>query len=323
MKSRSVERPSYYFPFGWCLVISWFMGAPLVNAQENESIQQIIQLDSITIQAEKAGFDVNDFIDLVVGDKSFYEAFRHLRTTGYTFENRIFIFDRKNAEVASYTSLARQFYHTPCRYMVEENKVVRGNFFTKKGDYNYYTAKLYDRMFFTHDTVCIPPGDPELSGEKKDVQGMEKHVGELKKLIFTPGQKANVPLIGHKTAIFEKEMLPFYDYLIGSDTLNGQASYVFTVRTKAEYQQHQEGKTIIKKLQTWFAKGNLQILKRKYTLAAKTILYHFTVDMDIDLIRDGGIYYPQTISYDGIWKLASKKPERARFTIRFSQFKNN
>lgn len=322
MNFKGYKRPGFYGPIGLCLLMGGFISTPSVYAQENESIYQIIQLDSITIQAEKAGFDVDDFIDLVIRDKSFYEAFRHLRTTTYSFENRIFIFDRKNIEVASYKSLARQFYQSPCRYMAEANKVVQGNFFTKKGDYNYYTAKLYDRMFFTHDTVCISQEDLTFSNEK-DPQGMEKHVGELKKLIFTPGKKANVPLIGHKTAIFEKEMLPYYDYLIGSDTLNGQPSYLFTVRTKEEFRDHQEGKTIIKNLQTWFAKGNLQILKRRYTLAARTLLYHFTVDMDIDLIKVGEIYYPQTISYEGIWKLASKKTERAKFTIGFSQFKNH
>ncbi|MDZ4707526.1 MAG: hypothetical protein SH818_03910 [Saprospiraceae bacterium] len=305
-----------------CLCMGCRLGGPSLSAQEIESIYQIIQLDSITIRAEKEGFDIDDFIDLVIRDKSFYEAFQHLRTIGYTFQNEILMLDRKMEKMASYQSMARQYYKKPCRYMTEETRDVQGRFFTKKGDYKYYTAKLYDRMFFTQDTVCIPEGDPAFSVET-DPEGMEKHVLELKKLIFNPGKKANVPLIGNKTAIFEKEMWPYYDYSIGSDTLEGQPSYVFTVQTKKEYLLHNPGKTVIKNLQTWFAKGSLQILKRKYTLAANTLLYHFNVNMDIDLIKTGEFYYPQMITYDGIWKVASKKMEHAKFKIRFSQFKND
>ena len=304
------------------LCMGYHLVTPSLSAQENESIYQIIQLDSITIRAAKEGFEVDDFIDLVINDKSFYEAFQHLRTIGYTFQNEILILDRKKEKIASYHSTARQYYQKPCRYMTEEFKDVQGRFFTKNGDYKYYTARLYDRMFFTHDTVCIPEGGPGFS-PTADPEGMEKHVHELKKLIFTPGKKANVPLIGNKTAIFEKEMLPYYDYSIGSDTLEGQPTYVFTVQTKKEFLLHNPGKTVIKNLQTWFAKGSLQILKRQYTLAASTLLYHFNVTMDINLIKTGEFYYPQMITYDGTWKVASKKTEHAKFKIRFSQFKND
>ncbi len=29
-----------------------------------------------------------------------------------------------------------------------------GNFYDRKGDYNYYTAELYANLFFTKGTVC-------------------------------------------------------------------------------------------------------------------------------------------------------------------------
>lgn len=312
-------RPIFALKLSLYFLIGFYPGSIVLSAQDNEPIYQVIQLDSVTIQAEQNGFNVEDFIDLVIRDTTFYAAFHQLRSAGYTFVNHISILNRKGNETASYRSLAHQYYQEPCRYMTEERKEVRGDFFTKKGGYQYYTAKLYDRMFFTHDTVC-KAGKSSWNAEDGNEKGMEKHVNELKKLIFTPGKKANVPLIGNKTAIFEKDMLPYYDYRIGSDTLNGQAAYVFTVQTKSDYATSNTGKTVIKNLKTWFAKGSFQILKRTYTLEANTLLYHFKVNMDIDILKVKDKYFPQSITYDGVWKVAAKKAEQAKFNIRFSQF---
>ena len=42
------------------LCMGYHLVTPSLSAQENESIYQIIQLDSITIRAAKEGFDVDD-----------------------------------------------------------------------------------------------------------------------------------------------------------------------------------------------------------------------------------------------------------------------
>lgn len=303
------------------IFLSSLINPTSLSAQDNEPIYQVIQLDSVVITASRNGFDVDDFIDMVVRDSSFYEAFRNLRTADYHFQNLINIYDNKGRIKSSYKSMAHQVFNTPCRHMEETNKVIEGNFFDKHGEYEYYTAKLYDRMFFTHGTVCKSENNSEDPGAGKP-KGMEKHVSELKKLIFHPGQKASVPLIGNKTAIFEKDMLPYYNYTIQHDTLRHQQSYVFTVSTKPEYQDQQTGKTVIKNLQTWFSMENFQILKRQYTLEAKTLVYQFQVAMDIDVVRVNDKYYPSYISYDGTWKVAGKKREHAKFNIHFSNFKN-
>lgn len=286
---------------------------PLTSQEDPSSIYQIIQLDSIVITAGREGFDVLDFIELVLRDTSFYEAFRNLRFASYSFDNSISVLDKSRNEKAAYRSLAHQVYAAGCRQMKEEQKSVSGPFLNKKGEYQYYTAKLYDRLFFTHGKICYPvstdAGEP---GPK----GMEKHVEELKTLIFSPGKKARVPLLGDKTAIFEKEMMAYYDYRISADSLPHRPCYKFSVEAKPEFKN--SPRTVIKQLHTWFEKGSLRVVRRTYNLQAKTLLYQFNVNMKIDVTQSAGKYYPTDIDYQGRWKVVSKKAEDALFRIRFS-----
>lgn len=288
---------------------------PLSSQEDLNSIYQIIQLDSLVITADREGFDVMDFIEMVMRDTSFYEAFRNLRFASYSFDNFISVLDKSRNEKAGYRSLAHQVYADSCRQMKEEQKSVAGPFLNKKGEYQYYTAKLYDRLFFTHGKICYPSSaDPGEPGPK----GMEKHVEELKTLLFSPGKKARVPLLGDKTAIFGKEMRAYYDYRISADSFSHRPCYKFSVEAKAEFLN--SPRTVIKQLHTWFEKGSLRVVRRTYTLEAKTFLYQFKVNMKIDVTQSSGKYYPTAIDYQGRWKVVSKKAEDARFRIRFSNF---
>ncbi|HNT22077.1 MAG TPA: hypothetical protein PKL70_16690 [Saprospiraceae bacterium] len=296
--------------FIWCRPVS-------ATAQEDPAaIYRHIHLDSVVITAERGGFDVLDFIELVLRDTSFYEAFRNLRFASYSFENKLVILDKSRQEKAGYRSLAHQVYDSSCRQMKEEQRLVSGPFLDPKGDYRFYTAKLYDRLFFTHGKICHPaPADVQDTRSK----GMEKHVEELKTLIFSPGKIARVPLLGNKTAIFEKEMMAYYDYRISADSLSHRPCYKFSVEAKPQFLH--SPRTVIKQLHTWFEKGSLKVVRRTYTLQAKTLLYQFKVDMKIDVNQTAGKYYPTAIDYEGRWKVVSKKAEDALFRIRFSEFK--
>ena len=298
-------------------LISIFILSSIYQASsqvEVEGFGGIINLDSITVTASRAGFDVADFVDLVRNDKSFYQAFTNLRHHSYEFSNHIAVLNKNQEVAASYDSQARQTSDGDCRSMEEWDRTVKGKFFKnkKKRKHKYYTAKLYDRLFFTKDTVCesvrIYEGDGDLR--------QEGHIDKLKQLVFSPGEKINVPLIGKKMEIFEPRMAKYYDYEINSVSYKeDQPAYVFSAIVKPAYQEHKKDKTVIKSLQTYFDKTSFQVLARDYRLQYSGALFDFDVTMRIELKKVNEKYVPSFLSYDGDWKVAVKRRERVRFSM--------
>ncbi|MEM8908539.1 MAG: hypothetical protein AAGD05_11880 [Bacteroidota bacterium] len=282
----------------------------------------IVELDSVVITASKAGFNVEDFIDLVRNDASFYQAFRNLRFLSYVFHNSIVFFDKDGQPKVHYESWAEQLSDGDCRSMkiLEEN--ITGKYYKSKRKPRYYTTRLYERLFYTKGTICESIRAQNQNGQKK--KGMAKHVEELKKLLFRPGEKAKVPLIGKKTAIFEERMHRYYDYRISSAAYQDSIDcYVFTVALKPQYLKKKKGKTVIKFLETYFEKETLQVIARNYQLQHKTALFDFDVFMKIKLQKWGGLYLPAFIQYDGTWDVAFKKRETARFEMRIEEIRIN
>ena len=278
----------------------------------------IILLDSIVVSATRSSLDINDFVDMVRKDESFYKAFNNIRTLSYSADNQIAMFDKKGKAKAEYKSSTKQNYDGECRTMEVVKEDVEGNYYKKKRKYRYYTAKMFDRIFFTHGKVC-KDGEPfEIEDSKR---GMEKHIQELKKLIFSPGEEADVPLIGNKTMIFSEEMSIYYNYSITSKKYKGSIScYVFGVEVKPEFQERKQGKTVIKKLETYFEKSNFQVIARNYTLTYFGSLFDFDVSMEIELKKVNDYYVPDYIKYDGWWDIPTKKPEISTFSSRFYDF---
>lgn len=283
----------------------------------DEEIAAIVLFDStVVVTAEKGGLNTKDFIRLVRNDSTFFKAFRNLRVASFTAENQIRFFDKKTkAELAGYASKTVQTFDGRCRTMEVLEEQVQGKFFKKNRDYRYYTAKMYDRVFFTHGKVCETA--ESLIQKEENLKGLEKQYNELKRLIFQPGEKVNVPLIGHKTAIFDNKLSPYYNYFITSKPFeNGVDCYVFTVTVKPEYLENKEGKTVIKFLETFFEKSNLQVIGRKYDLTYQGIV-DFDVHMEVELTKIGPDYFPKVVKYNGIWNIPTKKAENARFEARF------
>jgi hypothetical protein len=276
-------------------------------------------LDSIVVVASKNSFNIEDFVELVREDKSFYKAFSNIRSLSYSADNQIKMYDKKERVKASYSSKTTQYFDGECRTMVTNQQQVDGNFYKRKKKYRYYTAKMYDHIFFTHGKVCTKDTPPDYSAQLK---GIDKHVLELKKLIFSPGEKADVPLIGKKTEIFSEEMANYYNYSISSKSYkNGEECYVFGVSLKPEFVQKKKSKTVIKSLETYFEKSNFQVVARAYTLAYSSTLFDFDVSMEIELKKIGKLYVPEFIRYEGFWDIPTKKPEIAVFTAKFYDFR--
>ncbi len=309
----------------WLALLFWLVPQTVVTAQVDTSYSDfggIIYLDSFVVTASRTGFSVDDFIKMVQEDESFYQSFRNLRFASYTSDNDIQFFDKKGKLKTRYDNRIRQQVDVEgCRTMEVLMENTTGKFFKKQRKnkprkYKFFTSKMYDRLFFTNGRVCETKGEPE-----KQARGMAKYIAELKKLIFKPGSKAKVPLIGKKMEIFSPKMAKYYDYHIQSKKYKGKIDcYVFQVVIKAEYQQRKKGKTVIKFLETYFDKTSFQVIARNYELSYSSALFDFDVNMEIELTKWKDQYIPQHIRYDGFWDVPLKKRETGKFTIRFYDF---
>lgn len=275
-----------------------------------------INLDEVVVKAKRIGFDVNGFIKRVEDDTTFYRAFKNLRLVGFTADNDIRITDKKGGKtIASLKSHTRQVMNGNCRSMEVLDEKTTGNFYTKKGNYNYYTAELYANLFFTKGTVC---GDG--SGHGKG--SLERHKSQLKQLIFNPGKPiSGVPVVGSKVAIFDRDLMRYYDFSITSETYAGGTDcYVFSATIRKDLGSIDRAEVVIDELITYFNKETMEIVGRKYSLSYKTMVFDFKVRMNVQMTKAGDLLLPALITYSGTWNVPFKKRETADFTAKFTAF---
>jgi len=299
-----------YFVF-WALFFvttnSWAQ-----DKEVSKDIAAIVFLDSFVVTASQQGFVVEDFIDIIQEDESFFQAFHNLRLQEHQASNSLQFFDRKQRQRASYDNRIHQKVIDKCRTMDVLEEAAEGDFFTKKTPrkHNYYTARMHESVFFTNGQICEKRENPTISSE--NLSGIQKHINELKKLVFQPGKAVEVPLIGGKTAIFEKDMLPYYHFYLQQDTLtHARPCYTFIVAAKPNMRS---SKTIIKYLKTWFDQESFQVMGRHYHLQYSGVV-GFDVKMRATIQEVDTDYIPATIEYEGTWKVPLQKRETGAFKV--------
>jgi hypothetical protein len=286
-----------------------------------EGIAAVVFLDSFVVTAQRKGFNVHDFIDLVETDQSFYQAFRNLRFVNYRAKNRVQFFNKKGYSIALYQSNTQQYSDGRCRWMDTQKEHYGGEYLEKDEELEYYTSKLFERVFFTRDTICDDPTNTGISTDE-NARGMQKHYQSLKRLVFQPGQPVEVPFIGKKMAVFSPDMMKYYDYSITSTLFRGHRDcYLFTLKVKPEYQHKKEKRTVVKYMETYFDKETFTVVGRNYRLAYDGLFFAFEVDMSIELDVIGDKYLPQHIVYDGWWDIPLKKREIGQFEVVFENYK--
>lgn len=296
-----------------------FYSMPL-DAQEEEDIATYIILDDVVVTATQGGFDVEEFVTMVQEDRSFYEAFRNLRRASYHSNNQMKFFDKNQEIRATYDSQTRQSSTGYCRQMEVLSEEVRGNFFKRKKQYRYYTAKMYDKVFFTHGIVCDLDTTLIVDKENQNLSGLEKYYQELKKLIFLPGSQIDIPLIGKKAAIFEDKLRPYYNYTISSEIFQDSIDcYAFSVVLKEEEEIDSKNHTIISNLKTYFRKKDFQVVGRNYTLKHGGLIT-LDITMNVSLLKRAGKYLPEQIEFDGTWDVPFKPREQAYFKASFYRY---
>lgn len=268
-------------------------------------------------------FDYRRLLNQIKEDTTFYKAFRNLRILGFTSFNDIKMLNRKGGVAASLYSKTRQNRSNGCRTMDVLEEKTTGDFYDRKGEYNYETPELYAGLFFTKGTICGE--DNIVKGRTRNVsnkKGMEKHKEQLKMLFFNPGKKIpGIPLIGNKLDLYDDDAHKLYDYRLDLEEYKGQLCYVFSITPKENLGFLKNDRVVVDQMTTWFDQKTLEVLGRNYSLSYKALVYDFDVQMEVEMGKFEGLTVPKILRYKGNWDVAFKKRERAVFTATLFDFK--
>lgn len=288
------------------------------DSLDNERLSKMVSLSEVVMRSD---LNVPAFIKRVKEDTTFYKAFKTLHVIGYTSLNDIRITDKNGGLKASLSGKTKQYRSANCRSMQQLEEQTTGDFYSSKGNYNYYTADLYAALFFTKDTVCgetnIVKGTDFSVRSKK---GISKHKEQLKMLFFNPGKKIpGIPFIGDKIDIFDPTRAKYYDFAIDQTMYENQACYVFSIKAKEDLGGKKD-KIVIDQMTTWFNAKTMEVMARNYDMSYNAGAYDFDVHMEVELTKFGQHLVPKTLRYKGNWDVIFKKRERGSFTATLFNF---
>ncbi len=297
-------------------VILWGRAAP-GRAQE---LIKSIQLDSVMVQAVKGGFSVEDFIELVKNDTSFYTSFKNLHAYPFKFKTSLAVFTPEDKEKATLYREAAHHVEGNREWTEITREQSTGNLYKRNKTFKYYTAELLDYTFFPKDTGSLVRRNG--TGRSTENDQNNSNYERLKTLIFNPGTEVKgVPLIGKKMAIFEDEMSRYYDYFINAENYQDSIRcYKFICRARQDALQKTSDKAVIKELISWFDRKTFNIVKRRYVLSYQSVFFDFDVTMEINLTQINGALVPVLNTYKGYWDIPFRKAEIVGFTLNFSDY---
>jgi hypothetical protein len=279
----------------------------------------VVTLSDVVV---RSGTDVRGFIERVKADTTFYKAFRNLRVLRFTSLNDIRMLDRSGAVKASLYSRTRQEVSRGCRHTEKISEEVSGDFYEANGSYRYYTASLYAGLFFAFDSVC---GETNIvRGVERSIEGksgLDKHKEQLKMLFFNPGARIpGIPLMGNKVALFDPSNAKLYDFSIDMEDYKGRTCYLFTVKARDDLSAAERDQVVIDGMTTRFDYRTFNVLSRQYRMSYDAGVYHFQVQMEVELEPWKQYLLPRVIRYTGDWGVLFRKKEDAVFTATLFDF---
>lgn len=301
------------------LILSW--SCFLHDAKGQNDVASVVSLDELVVSARIDGFDVDDFIDQVKNDTTFYKAFLNLKYFPHEVKGAMVVYNKNESEKGTMKRRATQ--HLSIDEMMHVDITydqTNGNVKNRKGEWKYLTAEMYDDIFFPSSpqkvSNMIVSTDQELvSGSKLD-----KHKAQLKKMMFNPGAEIeNVPFIGDKMAIFEPHMVPLYDYGIFLTTRDSVECIAFSCFVKPGM----ESDAVIQDLTSYFDIDTKEVIAREYRLAHSTLLFDFDISMKIDNRQQDGWLLPEKVWYSGYWNAILMKKEIITFELQCTDYETN
>jgi len=302
------------------LLISCIFLAPFsLKAQQTtrfnpDTILTVVIDSPINIHSHR--LNTQDFIDAVLADTGFYQAFRNMKKYNFVAENYIYTFDKKN-RIDSKIYRKLRHVNVGTKHSIEYlAKRDSGNVYKKDGKYQLYTVNMFNYIFTNAYKSGFGTGNM-ISGRPgtKD----ESYKDKLKTLIFAPGHKVDgIPFISSKTEIFSPDMRQFYDYQFARGTyLDSIPVYRFKVIQKSSSSGND---VVIKELTTIFDMRTFQILGRYVNLQYHNLFIDMDIKMNIELINYHGDLVPAKVTYQGDWNIPLHKEERASFLVVQKQY---
>jgi hypothetical protein len=282
------------------------------NKPFNPDTIRTIVIDTPIANIRAHHLNAQDFIDAVLRDTGFYQAFRNMKKFSFIAENYIYTYDKKNRIDGK---IYRKLKHTinPAGKPVVEYLAKRdsGTLYKKDGKYQLYTLNMFDYIFTNAYNSTYNTGSSiKPKGDSKD----QSYKDKMKTLIFAPGHRVDgIPFISGKTEIFSPDMRQFYDYQYARGTyLDTIPVYRFRVVQKSSTEDND---VVIKELTTIFDTRTFQILGRYVNLRYHNMFIDMDVKMNMELNNINGELVPTKITYQGYWDIPFHKTEHASFLI--------
>lgn len=281
----------------------------------NPDTIKTIMIDSNLVNIKSHRLNAQDFIDAMLRDTSFYQAFRNMKKFSFNAENRIYTYDKKNKVNGK---IYRKIHHSnnmgahKMEYLAKRDS---GEVFKKNGKYELYTVEMFDYIFMNaYNSDFVKSDSPVGSGKN------EGYKDKLKTLVFRPGRRVTgIPFISAKTEIFGPDLKQFYTYQFARGKyLDTIPVYRFRIIPKTSIQ---DDDVMIKEVTTIFDTRTFEILGRYIDMKFKNFLVDFDVQMNIECNKFDGELLPVKITYQGNWDIPFHKEERASFLIVHKDYK--
>jgi hypothetical protein len=295
-----------------------------VHAQgEVDTIMNVIQLGDLVIRAQGNGFNVEGFVQQVMDDTTFQHAFLNTRYHPHRVKSLFRVRNKDERETASLYRRGRLVREGPVARIELDSVSEQGRLRERDGGLRYLTAEMYDDVFFPKGSWTASNRIAQRQQEIDRSSRFDKYKSELKKFMFNPGQEiASVPMIGDKLALFDQEMMPFYDYRIDQGFRSGHSCWVFSAVSKdtVDGDPADADDTVIKRMFTWFDQSGMQVVAREYRIAHASLILDFDISIAVDNTLVNGQLVPVKVTYDGVWDIPFKKREIVRFFLDYSDW---
>jgi hypothetical protein len=293
-----------------CLLFLAFNSKAQQQPRYNPDTIRTIVIDSV-VNIHSHKLNVQDFIDAVLADTGFFQAFRNMKKYSFIGENYIYTYDKNNKINGKVYRKFKRIQSNDKQTIEYITKRDSGNVYKKDGKYQLYTVNMFDYIFMNayksgYSSGSMISGKPD----SKD----QSYKDKLKILIFAPGHRVDgIPFISNKTEIFSPDMRPLYDYQFARGTyLDSIPVYRFRVVQKASTSNSD---VVIKELTTIFDTRTFQILGRYVNIQYHNMFIDLDVKMNMELDKFNGDLVPTKVTYQGDWNIPFHKDEKASFLI--------
>tara|TARA_B100001057_G_scaffold498564_1_gene606029 strand:- start:78429 stop:79313 length:885 start_codon:yes stop_codon:yes gene_type:complete len=286
------------------------------NSYSQDSLPYIVFLNEVDITVNDSSLKVDDFIEIIKNDTTFYKSFKYLRYYSHNFSSNLSIYNKKDNLLAFSKKDGNYISNGKNAYINYDTKIDSGKIFKRKGKYRYYTQSAFDKVFFPADTISV---NLKISRSKEG----SKNYRDAKTVGFSVGSSETEQKKGglsKRLEIFDISMQKYYDYFLSETNYNGIQCYNFTVSVKDSLKNKELKKALIRKIVSYFDKKNMNVLYRTYHFEYKSVILklNMLIEVKSDYFKDK--HLPTKISYDGYWNVPFYKPEKIKFILNFFDY---